>query len=59
MDRNRNDDIRHDDADLGGMGDERPRDTEKHANARNNKDVRRGRDGFSGRAGEPSGGSGR
>lgn len=58
MDHNRNEDISHDEDDLVGMGDERPRGTDKLANARNNKDVNRSRDGFKGRSGEPSGGSG-
>ena len=59
MDRNRNEDIDHGGDDLVGMGDERPRATEKKDNARNNKVIRRGSDTFAAsRSGEPSGGSG-
>lgn len=59
MDNNRNEPVDHAQDDLVGIGGERPRSTDKTANARTNKDIRRGRRPFSGRAGEPSGGSGR
>jgi hypothetical protein len=58
MDRNRNDDITPEDTELSGVGNDVPRETDKFANARNNKDVAHGRDGFKGRSGEASGGSG-
>lgn len=58
MDHNRNEDITPEDTDLAGVGQDRPRGSDKMAPDRSDSDDERGRDGFKGRAGEPSGGSG-
>jgi|GEM_PF-5758909 len=58
MDRNRNEDITPEDTDLAGVGEDRGRGTDKLAPDRTDNGVQRGRDGFKGRSGEPSGGSG-